>query len=226
MRITSASNRFATVTMSVTWLLLRCPSLPPQTPASLSDPARSSAPSDVAARPLSVSTRDSRKNPAASSAGECSNGVSDHPPDPSAGGELRRVSHEGEASQAKVVGVTTEKRTYQTAEVVGVSIRNGLDQTVRGSSQYAYCTIVTLEQKQDDSWEPVVPCTLLRMTATVDIEPGQTAQVWLPTSEQPEPRHQAGTYRIGFQYEVLDRERSKHVSTGSVHSESFTIGRN
>jgi len=135
----------------------------------------------------------------------------------------RRDSHRHAAVWPAGVGVTTDKEAYRAAETIGVSITNGLDQTVQGSSQYSYCTIVTLEQKQDDSWKPLAPCALLRMAANLDIEPGETAQLRLPASEQLEPRRQAGTYRIAFIYDVLDRERLKHLSQGIVHSEPFTV---
>jgi hypothetical protein len=113
---------------------------------------------------------------------------------------------------------------YAKGQAIGVTIANGLEQTIYTNDMKSACTIAILEKKVDDKWVPLIGCGMERLPLAVAIGPGMGRTV---TVDPDDPifdgtRPDQGTYRIRFTYKLVP-EKDADEPLESISAE-FTIG--
>jgi len=117
------------------------------------------------------------------------------------------------------VSLTTDQQQYQAGEMIRVSIRNGLSVPIYGFTGQTYCSIVTVERKEGDSWQEQELCVAGAPPTNEEILSGKQITVdLLPrlAAENPLP---PGAYRALLTYRV----GSPSGDEGSAISKEFTI---
>lgn len=137
----------------------------------------------------------------------------------------------GIPAQAKpdVVSVALGRATYQAGQTVMGMVLNGLKQTIYSADMKTDCSIVTLEQLKNGSWEPVPGCNSLRAPRVVEIGTMRGQEIAInplstnfgiePGSKT--PAFGAGTYRLRFSYRLAPGPEGEEPLV--VFSETFAV---
>lgn len=141
------------------------------------------------------------------------------------------TSDAGFPAQPKPGVVTTAlgQATYQAGQTIVGMVLNGLGQSIYSADMKTDCSIVTLEQLKNGSWEPVPGCNSLRAPTVVEIgtmrgqgvsiNPLSTNFGVAPASKT--PAFGAGTYRLRFSYRLAPQPEGEEPLV--VFSETFAV---
>ena len=102
----------------------------------------------------------------------------------------------------KGVAVATNQDLYASGEEVIVSVHNGLEVSIFGLTGHTYCTIVSLERKNDGAWQEQGKCLAGAPPGWVEIPAGACHTVALAPrlfEDRPLPE---GRYRAAFWFKL------------------------
>jgi hypothetical protein len=123
-----------------------------------------------------------------------------------------------------LVTATLDHTSYRTCSAIRVTVANGLSSSISTSDHQTSCTILTLQQLVNGTWQPVGRCMLMIVTRMYTIRSGTAvAQTLVPgygSMQSHSTGWSPGTYRIAFQY-FAGSATSQHQE---IFSSTFTIG--
>jgi hypothetical protein len=123
------------------------------------------------------------------------------------------------------VQVATDKRRYQLGETIVVQVTNPLDTAITTRDQRYQCTIITLEQRREDSghWTEIRNCISGAPVSEVTLEPGMSTTVRLESGGGMSGSLEPGVYRAALEYSLGDRLSLAPGHLLVARSEQFQI---
>jgi hypothetical protein len=121
------------------------------------------------------------------------------------------------------ITVNPDKQRYARSDSIVVTIVNGSSTAIVAPDHQSNCTVVTLEGRTGQSWQPENPCKLMIATRLIPIVPGATLVQQLHPQGGSPPGWATGTYRVAFTYYVGTPENFSG-STTTIYSATFTVG--
>ena len=113
------------------------------------------------------------------------------------------------------VGATS----YGSGSTISVTIKSQSQQTISFVDHQTNCTVIQLERRGANSWEPVAPCMLKIMTRIHKLNVGESLEVKLAAPGQ----WPTGLYRARLDYGVRS-ETGGDMSTAVYSSEFHVVG--
>ena len=132
--------------------------------------------------------------------------------------------------------VTTDKTEYEQGEIIKITIRNNLNESIYshiGSSTPIYSIDHIEKERSNGTWEKLFaqcrcPHCIEKIGAPKEIKPGQSKVFrWKPliylngTSKAVQP--EIGTYRIAILYQIRKGSTPENWKWHAVYSNKFTI---
>lgn len=140
------------------------------------------------------------------------------------GGESESSRSAAMASADSTVAVLTDKDSYESGEVIWVTIANDSDSSITTRDQHSFCTIVTLEKESDNQWASAANCTLNTPSREVTLEPNSETVVEMkPHPSQPSQEIAPGRYRATFTYTPGEHFQPTSSETEVVSSPIFKV---
>ena len=128
------------------------------------------------------------------------------------------------------VVITTDHAVYAPTDLLHVTIMNGLTQPLYAYDHQASCSLLTMEQQVQGSWQPLVTplagCAIKSPTRLVQIASHATYQGTITAGylRQGEANFPAGQYRLRFTYQLTaTQEISPAPTESSAFSATLTI---
>src|SRR5579859_6589663 len=70
------------------------------------------------------------------------------------------------------VTIATDFSAYNSSQAVGVTVRNGGAHIYYATDDHSECTIVQLQERVNDTWVNVMPCTTGQQPIVLEVAPG------------------------------------------------------
>lgn len=124
-------------------------------------------------------------------------------------------------NQDAKVELIPNKNSYAAKERIEIRVNNSLKRPITAMDQQSYCSIITLEKQQENTWQAIRNCTFNSPALEVTIEAGKSKILELNLHQQTAESLPAGTYRATLVYSV--GEHYKISQTTKATSDPFTV---